>query len=193
MAYGLVPIQGGPGGYSAGGFEEYRITDAEDIFNGDIVVMADDGGISRVANGTALPSAAAPALGVFVGCRYVSNSGTPTWGQYWDFSNSASDAYGFVVTNPYATYKIQGVHATAAVWSDALTGELINPTIAAGNTSTGNGGSYIDLDDTGDANDALRVVDLLRNGQSPGTASTTWNIVVQFNALTNLRNTGVTY
>jgi len=193
MAYGLIPIQGGPGQYNSGGFEEFRITDTEDIFNGDLVVLADDGGISRIANGTSLPSAAAPTLGVFVGCRYVSNAGTPTWGQYWDYSNSASDAYGFVVTNPYAQFKVSGVHATAATWSDALTGELINPTIAAGSTSTGNSGTYVDLDDTGDADDALRIIDVLRNEQNVSVEKTTWDIVVQFNALTNLRNTGVTY
>jgi len=192
MAYGLVPIQGGPGQYNAGGFDEYRITDTEDIFYGDIVVLADDGGINRVANGTSLPSAAAPALGVFVGGRWVTSGKDQKWGQFYDYAAGDTKAYGFVVTNPYVTFKVQGQHATAAAWSDALTGELINPTIAAGSTTTGNSGTYLDLDDTGDADDALRIVDVLRN-QDTGTASTTWDVVVQWNALTNLRNTGVTY
>ena len=90
MAYGFRPVSHGGYNYNTGGLEEFPI-DADStvkIFNGDIVQLTEDFGVIRNTNtqipgplivttgsgGNTLP--ANQALGIFVGCRYVTVSYT---------------------------------------------------------------------------------------------------------------------
>ena len=121
MAYGLRPVgvgYGGLSGYNNGGFVEVPIsTDAAvDIYTGDFLEYVNDAsgagsaGVVRQANdatGETPTTSTANTMGVAVGFRYVTASGTPTWSQFYDQSASNTEAFAFVCADPNQIYLIQ--------------------------------------------------------------------------------------
>ncbi len=198
MAYGFRPANHGGYNYQTSGFEEFPIDAASSvkIFNGDIVQLTGDFGVIRNTN-TQVPAplirvaadnVTAPAdqaLGIFVGCRYVTAAGTPTWAQYFPGSGDETKAYAQVVTDANAVFKIQG----AIAWADTMMGIVLNPTIIAdgtpgGDTTTGNSSTNIDL--TADANGCLRVIDVVRDGKNELSTNTTPDVLVRWSSPTAL-------
>jgi len=185
-AYGMVPMQMAGSSYMTGGFDQFAITllTAVDIFYGDLVRF--DAATGTVIRGVA-PVAATPALGVFVGCRYVNESNEQKYAQHYVGSSVAGnrkEAYAYVVTDPDVVFKIQGQYSTAAAFAQAEIGQIVNPTVAAGSTTTGLSGNYVDLDDAGADSKALRVIGLVENGSNEapaGGTSTTYDILVKWN------------
>jgi hypothetical protein len=181
MAYGFRPATHGGYNYETGGFEEFPINPAEGtrISNGDLVKLTDDYGIVRQAAvpvpGLLLATSVVPtqALGVFVGCRYVdSNNSQPTWNQYWPAA-AGTEAFGFVVTDASAVFKIQ----LSTVWEETDLGNLVNPTLTAG---TGNDGNSRGVVASGDnvAEGCLRIVGVIRDGSNEN--SSTPDILVRW-------------
>ena len=198
MAYGFRPVSHGGYNYNTGGFEEFPIDAASTvkIFNGDIVQLAGDFGVIRNDSGeipsplsvVAADNVTAPAnqaLGVFVGCRYVTGAGTPTWSQWFPGVGDETEAYAQVVTDANAVFQIQG----SIAWADTMMGVVNNPTIIAdatpgGNTSTGNSSTNSDL--AADANGCLRIIDAVRTGQDLTSANTTPDVLVRWSSPTVL-------
>ena len=203
MAYGMRPTNHGGYNYATGGFQEFVI-DANGtstrISNGDLVKLAapnagttpvtgglevqgsvPEPGILTVGAGTAGLKPANPVLGVFVGCRYVDGNGTPTWNNYWPgFAEAAvSEAFGFVVTDPNAVFKIQ----STGTWSNAIPGIVVDIAIAAGTTITGLSGNNV-ANYTANADGALRIIDVIRDGSNE--TSATPDILVKWSSPTVL-------
>ena len=120
----------------------------------------------------------APALGVFVGCRYDDSNSTPTWAQMWTASGGTK-AFGFVVTDATAVFRAQ---YSAAAWNDNLVGELCDVTIATGNDTTGNSGNSIP---TGMTNGGLRIIGVIREGKNEPASVTTPDILVRWSSPTS--------
>lgn len=122
-AFGMRPVSYGSYLYNTGGFEEFKIADntATSIYTGDLVLLTNDGVITRYLDstnsaggpspGTGDPTA--PALGVFVGCRYTDTAGTPQWNQYYP-GGAGTDAAGFVVTDYNAVFAMK----SGVAWTD---------------------------------------------------------------------------
>jgi len=189
MAYGMRPTTHGGYQYNTGGFEEFKIADnyATSIFNGDLVTLVNAGTIERYTTalgptpGVYTSTAAvpvAPALGVFVGCRYTDSNSTPAWAQMWTASGG-TNAAGFVVTDPSTVFRAQ---YSAATWNDNLVGELCDVTIAAGNSDTGNSGNSIPATAT---NGGLRIVGVIRDGKNETASVLTPDILVRWSSPTS--------
>ena len=100
-AFGLRPIKTST---SSQRQNRYRIASgySTSIFQGDLVLVATDGTITRApAGGTAL------ILGVFNGCSYVDSSGDIIFSNYWPASATGTDIFANVVDDPSATFEIQ--------------------------------------------------------------------------------------
>ena len=199
MAYGMRPVSHGGYNYQTGGFEEFPIdaSSSVKIFNGDIVQLTADFGVIRNTN-TQIPvpltvtagsgSNVVPvnqALGIFVGCRYVTAAGTPTWSQWFPGVGDETEAYAQVVTDANAVFQIQG----SIAWADTMMGVVNNPTIIAdatpgGSTVTGNSSTNTDL--AADANGCLRIIDAVRNGQDLSSSNTTPDVLVRWSSPTAL-------
>lgn len=137
------------------------------IFTGDPVILK-AGVIEPVTDGTAVKTLAQMPLGIFQGCEW--NSQDPnvlglSKSQYWPANtvtkNPKVGAYGWVITDPNATWNIQvstsadAAAATATVkvdqigqyatWGIKQTGNTLVPkNPASGNTATGQSGVYLD-------------------------------------------------
>jgi hypothetical protein len=106
--YGLRPIGALSGSYNAQ-FRKYRIAaSSAAIFTGDVVKAVSDGTVTVDAGTTAMKP-----VGIFMGCEYTN----PTTNQllqspYWP-NNAATDAYAFVMDNPFVVFKVQSDTACA--------------------------------------------------------------------------------
>lgn len=141
--YGFRPVGYLSGrGYNAS-FRQIKIASGAvgNIFNGDLVKMDSTGTILKEGITTAVTSNAA--LGVFVGCTYTDpNLNYKVHRNYWPTGTVASDAYGYVVDDPYAVFQIQ---ASGTLAQTAL-GNNIGLVNTAG--STQNGRSRVAADHT---------------------------------------------
>tara|TARA_R100001198_G_scaffold69439_1_gene41999 strand:+ start:4820 stop:5389 length:570 start_codon:yes stop_codon:yes gene_type:complete len=175
MAYGMVPVNARSSGYSTGGFESFKIDDAAQTTNwwhGDLVQLDPDGLVTRKSS---TATAAAPALGVAVGFKWVDGNGDQKWGQHYVGSASNSDAYCFVNTAFNQVYKIQSDTA----WADTQRGLGAVITIANGDDTTGNSGNSLVI--TTGANDvALRIIGVIENGKNETSSVTTPDVLVQW-------------
>lgn len=137
------------------------------IFTGDPVILK-AGVIEPVTDGATITKLAQMPLGIFQGCEW--NSQDPnvlglSKSQYWPANtvtkNPKVGAYGWVITDPNATWNIQvstsadAAAATATVkvdqigqyatWGIKQTGNTLVPkNPGAGNTATGQSGVYLD-------------------------------------------------
>ena len=82
---------------------------ATSIFHGDFVKMVAASTVEKDAGTTSLTC-----IGIFLGCKYTDpNTNQMTFNQYWPASTVASDAVAYVLTDPNATFMMQGDDAIA--------------------------------------------------------------------------------
>ena len=192
MAYGLRPV-GGPGtgyGYQTSGFSEYYIdvsavaAGAGVIYSGDFVELTATGEIDRQAGNTTgeTPTTAngVRTIGVAVGFRWVTPSGTPTWSQYYDGNASNTEAFAFVADDPNQVFMIQSDEAIAQPTGIGGNAPVVNFATASGSTVTGNSGIQLDGGSIATTNTlALRILSIPRDGVNEN--SSTPNVLVRLN------------
>jgi hypothetical protein len=110
--------------------------------------------------------------GVLVGCAYINSSGQPVQGQFYPagLATSANAAYGYVVDDPMAAFKIAVVSSGSTVTTTGVSRAVVgsNMTLVqnTGSTTTGDSAAAVlaGSDDTTNTL-PLRVIDVV-----PGTA-----------------------
>tara|TARA_R110000824_G_scaffold91379_1_gene222410 strand:+ start:41 stop:661 length:621 start_codon:yes stop_codon:yes gene_type:complete len=192
MAFGLRPVSNGGYQYNTGGSEAFPISDnANVIGHGDLVSLTNGGGIilqtGTPDHGVLAATSVVPAnqiLGVFVGCRYTDNNGTPTWSQYYPGNASTNvneEQIGFVVTGFSAVFEVSSGSGAANAWSDAYIGETYDlANMSSASTTTGNSGITIaDLDTVADPA-AVRVIGVKKDGNNETSNVTTPIVYVRW-------------
>ena len=153
----------------------YRIASAygTSIFNGDLVLVATDGTITRApAGGTNL------ILGVFNGCSYVNSSGEVVYSNYWPSGTVGTNIFANVIDDPTARFEIQsdGAFPVADLYGN------FSITATAGSVVSGN--SRIELDVSTGANTlglALKAIDISQDPENSDVSSTNTNVIVIIN------------
>ena len=172
-AFGLRPLRTST---SSQRQNRYRIASgyATSIFQGDLVIVATNGTITRVPAG-----ATNLILGVFNGCSYVNASGEITYSNYWPANATGTDIFANVIDDPSATFEIQ---ADAAMPVTDLFGNFDIVDATAGSTVSGN--SRTELDVTTGATTAalpLKAIDISQDPENSDTATANTNVIVKIN------------
>jgi hypothetical protein len=132
-AFGFVPTRH-MSGYAPRA-NKYTITSglAENIFNGDAVILA--------ADGTLQPAGATETnvVGVFAGCSYTASDGSYVYSEYWPSGTTATDIVAFVYDDPYIVFKVQ----SAGTPAQTNIGNCADIVAGAGSTLTGQSGFEI--------------------------------------------------
>ena len=132
-AFGFVPVRH-MSGYAPRA-NKYTITSglAENIFNGDAVILA--------ADGTLQPAGATETnvVGVFAGCSYTASDGSYVYSEYWPSGTTATDIIAFVYDDPYIVFKVQ----SAGTPAQTNIGNCADIVAGAGSTLTGQSGFEI--------------------------------------------------
>jgi hypothetical protein len=110
--------------------------------------------------------------GVLVGCSYINSSGQPVQGQFYPagLATSTNAAYGYVVDDPMASFKVAVVSSGSTVTTTGVSRAVVGSNMAlvqnTGSTVTGNSAAAVlaGSDDTTNTL-PLRVIDVV-----PGTA-----------------------
>jgi len=195
--YGFKPVNRLDGLPYAGAIRQIPIAAgyATAILNGDTVQVNTDGYL--VANTT---SNSGDSVGVLVGCSYTNSSGQFTNGQYYPASQSTSTqlAFGFVVDDPNAVYRVvatSGQTTTPTAFSRALVGSNVALSVNTGSTNTGD--SYYGIDGASAGTTAtlpIRVIDVIPDtatGAANVAATTYFEFLVKFNLHQYTDTTGV--
>jgi len=200
MAYGLRPVSHGGYLYNSGGNEVFPINSTaatEVIGHGDLVTLVAGGGVDLLAttptsfNSATADEVDAPtnqALGVFVGCEYVSTSGTPTWAQHWPGSASVDTGeamLAYVVTDSSAVFQVSSGSGTPAAWADTFIGSInILSNLSSASTTTGNSGITVAnlaaTDPTPAAGGAVRIIGVVKDGKNETSSVTTPDVLVRW-------------
>ena len=193
MAYGLRPVSHGGYLYNTGGNEVFPVNSSTTavIGHGDLVKLVAGGGVDLA---TATPEYAeliegdvtlpVQVLGVFVGCEYVSTSGTPTWAQHWPGSaavDTGETMLAYVVTDPNAVFMVSTGDSVAKKWEDTYIGntfDLFN--LSSASTATGNSGITIQDLATTAAPAAVRVIGVPKDGKNETSSVTTPDVLVRW-------------
>ena len=144
------------------------------IFQGDLVLVATDGTITRApAGGTAL------ILGVFNGCSYVDPNGNIIYSNYWPASATGTEIFANVIDDPAATFEIQ---ADAAFPVADLFGNFDIVDATAGSTVSGNSRTEIDVT-TGavTATLPLKAIDISQDPENSDVSAANTNVIVKIN------------
>ena len=172
-AFGLRPIKTST---SSQRQNRYRIASGYNtsIFQGDLVTVATNGTITRVAAGDN-----ALILGVFNGCSYVDASGDIIYSNYWPANATGTDIFANVIDDPSATFEIQ---ADAAFPVADLFGNFDIVDATAGSTVSGNSRSELDVT-TGatTAALALKAIDISQDPETSDVSSANTNVIVKIN------------
>jgi len=132
-AFGFVPVRSMSG--NAMRTNKYTITStlAENIFNGDLVIIA--------ANGTLTPHTATEVnnIGVFGGCSYTASDGSYVYTEYWPTGTTATNIVAYVYDDPYIVFKVQ----SAGTPAQTNIGNCADVVAGAGSTTTGQSGFEI--------------------------------------------------
>lgn len=111
---------------------KYTITSglAENIFNGDLVILTADGVITPHTAGEENN------IGVFAGVSYTASDGSYKFSEYWPSGTTGTNIIAYVYDDPYIVYKVQsdGSPAQTDIGSNA---EVVAD---AGSTTTGQSG-----------------------------------------------------
>lgn len=180
MANTFAPFGFRPFGHQDGspptmGMSKYTMNSsyATSVFTGDVTQ------ISSAVPGTIEVSTAGVTttlhpLGVFQGCEYYNpNVQRVVWSPYFPASiGSSSPVTAYVISDPEMTFIAQA--STGTVVGTSIIGLNINWTLGAGNTTTGQGNSYLNSSQVGGATSsfAWRVVDSYSNFGPPGANGT---------------------
>jgi hypothetical protein len=132
-AFGFIPVRH-MSGYAPRA-NKYTITSglAENIFNGDAVILA--------ADGTLQPAGATEVniIGVFAGCSYTASDGSYVYSEYWPSGTTATDIIAYVYDDPYIVFKAQ----SAGTPAQTNIGNCADIVAGAGSTLTGQSGFEI--------------------------------------------------
>ena len=166
--YGLQAINRIDGLPYAGQIRQIPIATgyATAILAGDTVKISNGYLVKDTGTNNATP------CGVMVGCAYINSSGQPVQGQYYPagLATSANAAYGYVVDDPMAAFKIAVVSSGSTVTTTGVSRAVVgsNMTLVqnTGSTTTGDSAAAVlaGSDDTTNTL-PLRVIDVV-----PGTA-----------------------
>ena len=111
---------------------KYTITSglAENIFNGDLVILTTDGVIT--------PHTATEVnnLGVFAGVSYTASDGSYKFSEYWPSGTTGTNIIAYVYDDPYIVYKVQSDGSPAQTDLGACADVVAD----AGSTTTGQSG-----------------------------------------------------
>jgi hypothetical protein len=176
-AFGLRLSRSGNGSDLIGMQNKYRIAANYNtsIFQGDLVTVATNGTIVRVAAGDN-----ALILGVFNGVQYNDpTTGKPVWSNYYPASTNVAGIEAFVIDAPHAVYEVQ---ADAAMPITDLFGNFDIVDATAGSTASGI--SNTELDVTTGATTAglpLKAIDISTDPENSDTATANTNVMVVIN------------
>ena len=197
-SYGFKPINRLDGLPYAGAIRQIPIAAAyaTAILNGDTVAVDTNGYL--VAKTT---TNSGDSVGVLVGCQYVNSNGQTVEGQYYPAAASTSTAlaFGYVVDDPNAVFKVVAVGSstttTPAAYSRALVGSNVALATATGSTATGD--SYYGINGaSADTTNTLpvRVIDVVpesATGPRDNSSTTYYEFLVKFNLHQYNDTTGV--
>jgi len=132
-AFGFVPVRHMSG--NAPRANKYTITSglAENIFNGDAVILTADGVINVAA------ATETNILGIFGGVSYTASDGSYVYSQYWPSGTTASDIVAYVYDDPYTVFKVQSAGSPA----QTNIGNCADIVVGSGSTTTGQSGMEI--------------------------------------------------
>jgi len=166
--YGLESINRIDGLPYAGQIRQIPIATgfATAILNGDTVKITNGFLVRDTGTNNATP------CGVLVGCSYINSSGQPVQGQFYPagLATSTNAAYGYVVDDPMASFKVAVVSSGSTVTTTGVSRAVVGSNMAlvqnTGSTVTGNSAAAVlaGSDDTTNTL-PLRVIDVV-----PGTA-----------------------
>ena len=114
---------------------KYTITSglAENIFNGDLVILTTDGVITPHTAGEENN------IGVFAGVSYTASDGSYQYSEYWPSGTTGTNIIAYVYDDPYIVFKVQ------SDGSPAQTDIGSNAEVVAGTGSTTTGQSAFEL------------------------------------------------
>ena len=155
----------------------YRIASGYDtnIFQGDLVTVATNGTITRVA-----PGATALCLGVFNGCEYVDANGDVKFSNHWPADATGTNIFANIIDDPSATFEVQG---NAAFPVTDLFGNFdIVDNNPVGRTASGVSSMELAVS-TGatTAGLALKAIDISQDPENSDTATANTNVIVKIN------------
>ncbi len=156
------------------------------IFNGDLVSVAANGSLVKFT-GTTTGSP----CGVFMGVQYVNSLGQFTPAQTYP-GTSVTEAYGIVVDDPMAAFKVAVTNAGSAMSSapSASVGANMSVLAGTGNATTGNSGSSVLAGS--EAGTAALVVRVIATVDETKTAADTFvEVIVKINLHQYNNTTGV--
>ena len=196
--YGFKPVNRVDGLPYAGAIRQIPIAAAyaTAILNGDTVAVDSTGYL--VAKTT---TNSGDSVGVLVGCQYVNSNGQTVQGQYYPAAASTSTAlaFGYVVDDPNAVFKVVSVAnsttTTPTAYSRAIVGSNVAITVNTGSTATGD--SYYGIDGASAATTntlPVRVVDVVPDtatGPRDSTSTTYYEFLVKFNLHQYTDTTGI--
>ena len=182
--YGLQAINRVDGLPYAGAIRQIAVDVSGQIYNGDIVRVADGGKIEKsTVTVDSTTAAANNTVGVFVGCQYVNSQGQTVQAQYYPGNAAVSNALAFVVDDPMAAFKVAVTLSNGAMSN--VTTDIIGTNIqvrqGTGSNTTGDSGvSVVAANGVGSAAALpLRVISVVPETAVNATAFT--EVVVKFN------------
>ena len=172
--FGLRPVKSS---LSSQRQNRYRIASGYDtnIFQGDLVTVATNGTITRVA-----PGATALCLGVFNGCEYVDANGDVKFSNHWPADATGTNIFANIIDDPSATFEVQG---NAAFPVTDLFGNFdIVDNSPVGRTASGVSSMELAVS-TGAATAglALKAIDISQDPENSDTATANTNVIVKIN------------
>tara|TARA_R110000796_G_scaffold166362_1_gene283295 strand:- start:112 stop:687 length:576 start_codon:yes stop_codon:yes gene_type:complete len=172
--FGLRPVKSS---LSSQRQNRYRIASGYDtsIFQGDLVTVATNGTITRVA-----PGATALCLGVFNGCEYVDANGDVKFSNHWPAEATGTNIFANIIDDPSATFEVQG---NAAFPVTDLFGNFdIVDNSPVGRTASGVSSMELAVS-TGatTAGLALKAIDISQDPENSDTATANTNVIVKIN------------
>lgn len=172
--FGLRPVKSS---LSSQRQNRYRIASGynTNIFQGDLVTVATNGTITRVA-----PGATALCLGVFNGCEYVDANGDVKFSNHWPADATGTNIFANIIDDPSATFEVQG---NAAFPVTDLFGNFdIVDNNPVGRTASGVSSMELAVS-TGatTAGLALKAIDISQDPENSDTATANTNVIVKIN------------
>jgi hypothetical protein len=198
--YGLRAVNELGGLPYAGSTRSFLITPAgyaNNIFNGSVVFVGDDGYLQLVtgtgADGTtnSFPGngTLTGAVGVFVGCSYVNAQGQTIFSQY--YPANAVNATAFVIDDDRTVFQVQaaGTLGQTALGMNAILNAV--QSTSTGSTTTGNSNTAISISVASTATYAFKIVGFvdMQGFSTVGDAFT--DVLVKFNVGSHAYNTAL--
>ena len=171
--FGIKPIKKVGQNYDAGGLGEYPVAASSTaIYNQDLVAMANTGQAAVAAAGTT------PNLGSLNGVFYTdATTSKPTFQNYLQGSNTASDIVAFITDDPNQIYEVRSNNSGASAQTDV--GNTAEISYSAG--ASPNYVSRTTLDDStlATATQQLKIVGVSRDADNDDltSANVVWRVV----------------